>query len=162
MKVRVILLMLIVGFFLNGCLADKIKQRMYYLKMKGKIAQQQKKRVVKSQKVSPDGTRRVVTRSHKKLYTPSSSELIKPISDVEEITPVTMQHRKVVKKRKKTTTVKTKEKVVRKSRSHKKTKKVVKKSYEPYSIEDEKKDPELLGPQTTLEANPLLEKKGKI
>jgi hypothetical protein len=164
MRIRVILLLIIVGFFMNGCLADRIKQRMYYLKMKDKIAQQHKNRAIKSQKLTRSSVENkendIVNRNQKKLYEPSAPEVIQPISDVEEVTLVSEQKKQVVKKKKKAIS---KSNGVRKNKKVKKSKKKEKKkSYEPYSIEDDKKDPELLGPQTTLESNPLLEQKDKI
>lgn len=156
MRIRVVLLLLIVGFFMNGCLADRIKQRMYYLQMKDKIAKQKNRNRLKTK------TRREFTaesqvkhgsayKKEKTLYQPSQRETIKPIPDVEEISLESHKSRKVVKKKRK--------KNVQNAKVSRKSKKPVKKTYEPYSIEDEKKDPELLGPQTTLESNPLLEDK---
>ncbi|HGZ70450.1 MAG TPA: hypothetical protein ENL00_03295 [Nitratifractor sp.] len=160
MRIRVILLLLIVGFFMNGCLADRIKQRMYYLQMKDKIAKQKNRNRLKTRREFTAGSKvkhDATYKKEKKLYQPSQRETIKPIPDVEEISLGSHKSRKVVKKKKKKNVRKAKV-----SRKSKKSKKPVKKTYEPYSIEDEKKDPELLGPQTTLESNPLLEDKDKI
>jgi len=50
---------------------------------------------------------------------------------------------------------------VKKSKKRVKKRRAHKIAPEPYSIEKNEADPELLGPQTTLDSNPLERKKGK-
>ncbi len=52
--------------------------------------------------------------------------------------------------------LKKKKKPLKPKHTHKKSKKS---TYEPYSLEEGNSDPELLGPQTTLEKNPLKKEK---
>jgi PBP1b-binding outer membrane lipoprotein LpoB len=80
MRITILSLILIIAFFMNGCLVDRIKQRMYVRK----LMQQQKVQVVQSFK------------KPKKLYTPS------PAPNLEQSTKSTkksIKKKKIVKKR---------------------------------------------------------------
>jgi len=119
MRLYTISILLIVAFVMNGCLVDRIKQRMYAREL---MKQRQLKEVKTFEKP--------------RLYKPSPS----PLKEESEI--------KVTKKAKN----------VKKKIKRKKKKSAPKKVIEPYSIEKDEADPELLGPQTTLKSNPLTKK----
>ncbi len=138
-KTKVLSLMTItaLSFTLNGCLIDKINQRLH-------PKSQMKKTVTDSKQKLPTTALSAQNRiAAVKEYTPS-----KPSA------PIYKESQKTVaksKKSKKKTYIK----------KHTKTKKVSKSKVlapEPYSIEKHEKDPELLGPQTTLKSNPLTKK----
>jgi hypothetical protein len=118
-----------IAFLMNGCLVDRIKQRMYA------------KEVMKKQQL-----KEVKTFQKPKLYTPSPSPL----------TATQQPAKKVVKKSNKS--IKHKKSSAKKTTTHTHKKRVKKAVIEPYSIEKDESDPELLGPQTTLKSNPLTKK----
>ena len=179
MNIRLIVLAIGIGFVLNGCLVDKIKERIYYSKMKdGRY-----KRVKVKNKIGKlDRTSREKTSIRKKkilvqektlkkpLYMPSNVEVASV--DKEEIEVVPLERKrsivtKVVEKKKvlKHSSIAAKKVDEEKRVVKKKVKKVSKKveeKVEPYSISSDQHDPELLGPQTTLEENPLKKSEDKI
>ena len=137
MKFYTLIAIITVSFFLNGCLADRIKQRLFPEK-KQQVARQVNDGN-KTEKVQPVKRKAV---EPKKTYTPS-----KPTAPI-----YTEPKPKVINK------VKSSNKSYKKKKSHKKKvykKKVHKIKPEPYSIGKDEADPELLGPQTTIESNPL-------
>lgn len=125
MRIYTIFVIFLSALMLNGCLIDRIKQRLYYEKILKQKQHLPKKRV--------------------KVYKPSkpNSELYAKPDNIEVIP----KESKIKKKRSKKHYVKK----VKKEKGYKITK-------EPYSISDNEKDPELLGPQTTLKSNPLTKK----
>ena len=167
MRVRLLVFLIGLGFLLNGCLVDRIKERVYYLKMrdgtyvkvkrKVKIGKLHKKKV----KVYKKSREESLELEKKPLYMPSKPELVDSVEEVEVIPlkkPISYE-KKVVKRVKKSSSkvVKSKKKGSKIKKYKKVTKKkVVKKiKHEPYSIGSDESDPELLGPQTTLDENPL-------
>ena len=178
MRIKAILLVTLIAFLMNGCLADRLKQRIYYLKMRDKNGKIYTKKVVKRVRVETTKSKKASSvkrfyapkRVKKELYMPSVINTTQVVSEVEEVplesSPVidtksysTSKKRTVhkVKKKVKKKTKKKRRKVIKKVKKH-----VKKKIVEPYSLESETSDPELLGPQTTIDANPLSEKKNKI
>ncbi len=125
MRLYTISILLIVAFVMNGCLVDRIKQRM------------QARELMKQRQL-----KEVETFEKPKLYKPSPS----PLKEESRTTVVKKKSKKIKKIKKR---VKTKVK---------KKKHTPKKVVEPYSIEKDEADPELLGPQTTLKSNPLTKK----
>ena len=129
MRIYTLFIIFLSALMLNGCLIDRIRQRLYYKQHTKKVQQYHKKTTI----------RKKVYVAQKRVYKPS-----KPTAPIY----------KEPKKR-----VKIVRKKVKKRRHY--TKKIHKKHIlvkEPYSISSNEADPELLGPQTTLESNPL---KGK-
>ena len=126
MRLYTILTLLIVAFLMNGCLVDRIKQRMYA------------RELMKKQQLQE-----VETFKKPKLYSPSPSPLTATQQPVKKVVKTT------------TKTLPTKKSTKRKITKQKKKKRVKKPVVEPYSIEKDEADPELLGPQTTLKSNPL-------
>jgi len=123
---------ILISFVLNGCILDRIKQRVYA-----------KKQIQKQEQAIK---RREATTADKKVYTPS-----KPTATIyKEEKELSVKHHKVKKASSK---VKTTKKKYSKKRHY--VRKKVKLKPEPYSIEKDEQDPELLGPQTTLDSNPL-------
>ena len=174
MKIRVIVLIVGISFLLNGCLADKIRERVYYLKMRDSKHKQAKSKtrigkLHKEAKVQEEVIQKRFAKSNtirkKPLYMPSKAE---PIEQTEEVEIVPLEEKKITRKKvtKKKIVIKEHKEYTKKRVKHKKTvKKVVKKTeqkLEPYSIESDENDPELLGPQTTLESNPLKKDIDKI
>ena len=159
MNKKILLLTVIVSIAMNGCVVDRIKQRVYAKKLKEYNLHKKQTLAVKQRKVTTTNDVKVVetiTKEQPKvLYTPS-----KPNLKVDNYKKVTKKIKSKIKSK-----VESKEKkVVKKSASkrvkrvHKKVAKVYK---EPYSIEKHESDPELLGPQTTLDSNPLVKKESK-
>jgi len=151
MKFYTLIAIIAISFIFNGCLAvDRIKQRLFPEK-RHKVARQ----VSSNKQVSSNQTEKVQPVKKeavevKKTYTPS-----KPTAAI-----YTESEPKKIKK------VKSSNKPHKKRKAHKK--KVHKIKPEPYSIGKNEEDPELLGPQTTIESNPLTknskkeDKKSKI
>lgn len=156
MKIRVLGLLVLTGIIMNGCLADRIKQRIYMKKMQQeRVAhqiQKNKKRDlkatqssqtvenfdahpkdVKAEEVVVEKQKRVQSYSKPKYKTKREQKKAPTLSTGEN----SKSNKRVTKKNKKRKT---------------KVKKMVR---EPYSIGNHKTDPELLGPQTTLKTNPL-------
>ena len=129
MKLFTILSILMLSFILNGCFIDRIRQRMYAKKPLEE----------RNYTIIQEGEVQVETIKKPKLYTPSAPQII------EEDT-FKKQEVKKIKKRKK---------VHKRAKKRAVKKKVHKIVDEPYSIEKNEHDPELLGPQTTLKSNPL-------
>ncbi len=132
MKIKIFISISLVAFLMNGCVIDRIKQRLY-------MKQQHKKIDVKKEDKKQE------------LYKPSKSpllveEMILPIEEAPDNKPVSNSSVKKVKVAKKSS-----KREVAKRKVHS----VKKQNPEPYSIEKNENDPELLGPQTTMESNPL-------
>ena len=141
MKLYTLISIIFISFVLNGCILDRIKQRLYAKKQIEKqeqaIKQRESKKATIGQRV-PETNR---------VYKPSKATA--PIYTEEnkvEVKPVT-------KYKKAKSSVKTTKKKYSKKRKHKRKKVILKP--EPYSIGKDEQDPELLGPQTTLDSNPL-------
>ena len=140
MKFYTLISIIFISFVLNGCILDRIKQRLYAKK------QIEKQEEVIKQRESKATTVQKATEV-KKVYKPSKATA--PIYAEEnkvEVKPVT-------KYKKAKSSVKTTKKKYSKKRKHKRKKVALKP--EPYSIGKDEQDPELLGPQTTLDSNPL-------
>ncbi len=135
MNIKIILSVALISVVMNGCLIDKIKQKIYH----------------KSQKD------RDINRKSKKLYKPTPSTLKVEEKFIENKTIAPSRREK--SKKSKNSVYKSSKKVLKKS----KTKHIKKKiKPEPYSIEKDETDPELLGPQSTLDSNPLKKSKEKV
>jgi len=177
MRIRIIALTIGIGLLMNGCLADKLRARIYYLKMRDgsyKKVKRKKQEAESSLKVNHTKTiekKRVLQAPmvvKKPLYTPSPAEPLVMNDDEVEVVAVdksrsSYEHN--LKQRKKHTTQsahRTKKKRDEKRKKKRVHKKKTKKSLEPYSIESDQSDPELLGPQTTLESNPLKKESNNI
>ena len=191
MKLKIVISLIGLSFLFNGCLATKIKQRIYYLQNRDKVTYSHSTKKIghlykkSSKKVSSHHIKRKKTfTSHvdskqdyklppqKELYVPSKVALVKSTPEVEVVTTIenpkietyetkhfatkSNSHKKKIQSQKKKKHV-AKKHVTHKI--HKRKEKIVDKT-EPYSIESDKGDPELLGPQTTLDSNPL-KKEGK-
>ena len=136
MKFSTISILLILSFLMNGCLVNRIKKRVY----------QNERQQLQENNV----TEVVETIQEPVLYTPTPAQ------------PITENKIRTIKKKKKVKKVKKKpKKRVKKSKKRVKKRRAHKIVPEPYSIEKNEADPELLGPQTTLDSNPLERKKGK-
>jgi len=165
---RVILLVVAIAFVMNGCLADRIKQRLYYLKTKDKYTMQKKAKASQKAKVVSSFNREEKSRVYKatvparSVYKPSKvkrqevevEEIPINTKEVTKKSSVSQVKKSTPKKKRKSTASKKEKTAHKKRKTHSKKVKVIK---EPYSLESDKQDPELLGPQTTLNANPLLE-----
>ncbi len=140
MKKRVILIIVSITFMLNGCLIDRIKQRLAYKQSIQKRAAEKKEVPAKKTKVVK--------------YEPSKpTEPIYKNPEKIEVTPAAQPAAKpavIPAKKKKPTVKKTKKKHYTVRKKKPRTLKP-----EPYSISSNEQDPELLGPQTTLKSNPL-------
>ena len=146
MNKKIIFLIASISLVMNGCVVDRIKQRVYAKKLKEYKLQQQKRLSAKDLKNIK--VIETIERKPKVLYTPFKPVVEEPVRYKKVSTNNMKSHKKVSTNSKK---------------SHKKTSHIVKKEYkEPYSIEQNENDPELLGPQTTLKSNPLFKAKGKI
>lgn len=129
MQIRTLITITTISFLMNGCLLDRIQQRL-------SISQNAKQEKKAEHKIEES----------KKEYKPSKpTEPIYTQPDKIEVEPA---KEKVIKSTKKT---------YKPKKTHKK-KLVEKMAPEPYSIEKHESDPELLGPQTTLKSNPLTKK----
>ena len=141
MKFYTLTAIIFITFTLNGCILDRMKQRMYA-----------KKQIEKQEQViaKREGTTRQSASSEKKVYTPSKATA--PIYKEEKVISAkpAVKHKRVKKVSSK---VKATKKKYSKKRKH--IRKKVKLKPEPYSIGKDEQDPELLGPQTTLDSNPL-------
>lgn len=131
MNLKIILSVTLISFIMNGCIIDRIKQRVYH-KSKKNID---------------------VNKKSKKIYKPTKSEL-KVEEKFIENKPVVKTRSEKVKKSVKSNHSSSK-KVAKKSKVKHIKKKTTKIKPEPYSIEKDETDPELLGPQSTLDSNPL-------
>ena len=136
MKFYTLTTIIFISFVLNGCILDRIKQRMYAKK------QIEKQEQVIAQRESKTTTKQSLYES-KKVYKPSkvTAPIYSDSNDVE------------VKHKKSNSSVKKNKKKYSKKRRH--IRKKVKLKPEPYSIGKDEQDPELLGPQTTMDSNPL-------
>ena len=149
MRRYTILIILISSFILNGCLADRIKQRLYVREYAKHTMIKHHNKKYKNIKVEESF-----------IDAPKEEYIISAPTPTRSYTPVVVEEKKIVKKRvKKRVIKKHKKKRVAKKRI-KKYKKIKKKisHEEPFSIKKDEADPELLGPQTTLKANPLVSK----
>ncbi len=151
MRRYTILIILISSFILNGCLADRIKQRLYAREYAKHTMIKHHNKKYKNIKVEESFS-----------YAPKEEYIISAPTTTRSYTPtVVTKEKRVVKKYKKKKVIKKriKKKRVAKKRI-KKYKKIKKKisHEEPFSIKKDEADPELLGPQTTLKANPLVSK----
>ena len=129
------ILLILIAFLMNGCLADRIKQRIYARELKKRQLKYIPQKSVKNSQINKP-----------KLYTPSPAPK-KLYQDKKEYK--SSYKKKIVTKKK------IKSRVSKKKVTKKRVKKII---AEPYSIEKNEADPELLGPQTTLESNPLTKK----
>ncbi len=138
MNIKIILSVALISVVMNGCLIDRIKQKVYHKSLKN----------------------RDINRRSKKLYkpTPSTLKVEEKFIENKTIAPSRREKSKISKKSKNSVD-KSSKKVAKKS----KTKHIKKKiKPEPYSIEKDETDPELLGPQSTLDSNPLKRSKEKV
>jgi len=157
MRISIISLTVIFAFLMNGCLIDRIKQRRM-------LAEQMEK----------NRQSKLIKRSSKLGVRAKRTTLYKPSSNNVEVPPTLTQNRqpllytpssiednnfktKTKKYTKKSSINKTKKVQKKRKKVNKNRKKVKKVTHEPYSIEKNEADPELLGPQTTLKENPLEE-----
>jgi len=127
MRIYTIFTLFLIAFLLNGCIIDRIKKRLYVQRQIAKQKQETKKNNKLGQKVTS-----------KKVYKPSKVSA-----------PIYTEPKQETKKQR----VYSKSKRTVKKRKYVKKKVIIKP--EPYSIEKNEADPELLGPQTTLKSNPL-------
>ena len=128
MKFYTLTTVILISLLLNGCILDRIKQRIYA-----------KKQIEKQEQVIKQRENRAS--ESKKVYKPSK------VTD-----PIYAESNKVeVKPIKKNKQVKSSAHRIKKKHIRKK----VKLKPEPYSIGKDEQDPELLGPQTTMDSNPL-------
>jgi len=156
------------SFILNGCLVDKIKARVYSYKnpkksktISGIVEQKsfirtQPKRITStvSQQVAPKVTTRQKVVKEVATVVVSEKEATTVSVAAKEVKKV--EQKSVTKKVAKKVKVKKSKHVTKKVTKRKKViKRKVKQKSEPYSIEKNENDPELLGPQTTLDSNPL-------
>ncbi len=140
MKFYTLTTIILISFVLNGCILDRIKQRIYAKKQIEKQEQAIKRRESKS-------SLREKASESKKVYKPSAATA--PIyTDSNE---VEVKHES--KHKKSNLSIKKAKKKYSKKREH--INKKVKLKPEPYSIGKDEQDPELLGPQTTISSNPL-------
>ena len=130
MRIYTILTVTLISLLLNGCILDRIKQRMA---AKQQI-EKQRQQTMNKKKLGQEVLKK------EKVYTPSKATA--PI--YANPNNIEVSH-KTVKKISQ----------VKKSKKHKHITKVKKVIPEPYSIKKGDSDPELLGPQTTLKSNPL-------
>lgn len=137
-KTKIISLTTIVAlsFGLNGCILDRIKQRLHPKSHKSK-------KIVSNNNISQNIQQKQTVLPVEKQYTPSkpTAPIYKNSEKKSVESKKETKHKKIVKK-----------KIIKK---HHKPKKI---APEPYSIEKNEQDPELLGPQTTLHSNPLTKK----
>lgn len=140
MKFYTLTTIIFISFILNGCILDRIKQRIYAKKQIEKQEQtikQRESRASLGQRAS----------ELKKVYKPSkATEPIYTEQNELEVKPEVNY-----KKSKASVSTKSTKKTVKKKYKRKK----VKLKSEPYSIGKDEQDPELLGPQTTIDSNPL-------
>ena len=137
MKFYTLTTIIFISFLLNGCILDRIKQRIYAQKQ----IEKQEKSIKKRESKASLGQRAT---DLKKVYKPSKAT--EPIYVEQNELEV-----KAEDKHKKTKSTLSTEKTIKKKYKRKK----VKLKPEPYSIGKDEQDPELLGPQTTLDSNPL-------
>ena len=137
MKFYTLTTVILISFLLNGCILDRIKQRIYakkQIKKQEQVIKQRERRASLGQRASDS----------KKVYKPSkATEPIYAEPNEVEVKPE-------VKYNKAKSSVSTK-----KTNKKKYKRKKVKLKPEPYSIGKDEQDPELLGPQTTMDSNPL-------
>ena len=141
MKLYTLISIIFISFVLNGCILDRIKQRIYAKK------QIQKQEQIINQRESKATTLKKATEA-KKVYKPSKAT--DPIYAEENKIEVKQPTTKYKKDKSSMNTIKNKY-----SKKIKHTRKKVALKPEPYSIGKDEQDPELLGPQTTLDSNPL-------
>ena len=164
MRIYTLLTVFLVSILLNGCIVDRIKQR---LAVEKQLETQTQTASVKNQNLGTEASTAkgtyVVAKRKVKTYKPSKPTA--PIyanpqqTEVKTAKPkAVVKHKAVVKKVKKKSSKVSKSKVVKKVK-HKRKHRVKKVVPEPYSIKKNESDPELLGPQTTLDSNPLSENK---
>jgi len=169
MRIYTLLTVFLVSILLNGCIVDRIKQR---LAVEKQLETQTQTASVKNQNLGTEAStvkqtyvvaKKVVAKRKVKTYKPSKPTA--PIyanpqqTEVKTAKPkAVVKHKAVVKKVKKKSSKVSKSKVVKKVK-HKRKHRVKKVVPEPYSIKKNESDPELLGPQTTLDSNPLSENK---
>ncbi len=153
MRASIITVTLILAFTLNGCIVDRINAR---LKAKNNAFAQNQQTVTYQESGSKNLGVTVVEE------VPQDERFYRRVKRVYQPTPAKryIHKKKIIKK-----TIHKKRVVVKKKKyikKHKRVKTKVKKVYkEPYSIEKNEADPELLGPQTTLKSNPLSKAKVK-
>ena len=154
MNIKVVTVLVGIGFLMNGCLLDKIRQRVNYLQMRNS---NDKQRLSASER---EELRQSGETKKRDLYMPSKAE---PIEEIEEVEEVALEKPKKSKPKIKKSKSRVKSKSSKPKAKHKRREvKKIKPKLEPYSIESEQGDPELLGPQTTLESNPLKKTGDKI
>jgi len=135
LKFYTLTIIILISFFLNGCIIDRLKQRIYAKNQIEKQKQIIKHRESKTTKIGSKASK------IKKSYEPSKATApIYAEPDKIEVKPIEKNQ---------------KSNISRKKRYAKHIKNKVKLKLEPYSIEDSEQDPELLGPQTTISSNPL-------
>ena len=134
MKFYTLTTIILISFVLNGCILDRIKQRIYAKKQIERQEQSIKKRESRA-------TAKQRLSESKKVYKPSPATA-----------PIYTDSNEAKNKKTKVSSVKRKKKY---SKKRKHISKKIKLKPEPYSIEKNERDPELLGPQTTISSNPL-------
>ena len=165
MKRYSLILIILSAFIFSGCIFDKLKKKEYsYVHSKTMY--------VNTNSVSYKNYNKPRSTEVKKNSKIKKKKIIKKRKYIKKVIKKTTikkdKKRKIVKKkstsRKQKVIKKSKKKhLYRKNNNHKKTyKKRVKKYFEPYSLEKNELDPELLGPQTTIKKNPLHLKPKKI
>jgi hypothetical protein len=127
-KLSIISLFLIVAFGLNGCLIDRIKNRLYNRQVQHKT--------IKKEEVKTNYTK-------EKIYKPSEDRLL--VQEDSKKNYIKKSHKKIKKS--------SKAKKSPKAKKHHSKRETIKP--EPFRLGDTQGDPELLGPQTTLKSNPL-------
>jgi len=149
MRIYTLFTVFLISILLNGCIIDRIKQRLAVEKQ----LKEQKKTISKTNKNlgTEINTKKVQT------YTPSKPTA--PIYAKPQQVEVKIDKHKSTAKREKNKIVNTKKSKVAKKVKHKRKQIAKKIAPEPYSIKKNESDPELLGPQTTLDSNPLSENK---
>ena len=155
MKFYTLTTIILISFALNGCILDRIKQRMFAKKQIEKQEQAIEKKNSKAKATVQQSARRSDAKS-KKVYKPSkpTAPIYSKPEEVKVEPKVEHTYKKtktVTKKRVKTV----KKKHIKHAKHQKHVRKKVKIKPEPYSIEKDEQDPELLGPQTTMDSNPL-------
>ena len=164
MRIYTLLTVFLVSILLNGCIVDRIKQR---LAVEKQLETQTQTASVKNQNLGTEAStvKQTYVEAKRKVKTYKPSKPTAPIyanpqqTEVKTAKPkAVVKHKAVVKKVKKKSSKVSKSKVVKKVK-HKRKHRVKKVVPEPYSIKKNESDPELLGPQTTLDSNPLSENK---
>ncbi len=141
---------------------QEIKSKLETRKIKRKIYNPRKIKVVRKVRIYKKKTTvfKKKRKYHRKRYVKVTNYKRKHITKNKKVTRSVRKYRKKIYKKRISK--------VHKRKWHKNThivlkrsKKVLKKYSEPFSIKQKRKDPELLGPQTTIKRNPLVYNKRK-